>query len=32
MAHAVIDQFFGVVAPVKIHELLAQYGEENFEE
>ena len=32
MAHAVIDQFFGVAAPVKIHELLAQYVEENFEE
>ena len=32
LAHAVIDQFFGVAAPVKIHELLAQYVEENFEE
>jgi hypothetical protein len=32
IAHAVIDQFFGVAAPVKIHELLAQYVEENFEE
>ena len=32
LAHAVIDQFFGVAAPTKIHELLAQYVEENFEE
>ncbi len=32
IAHAIIDQFFGVVAPAKIHELLAQYVEENFEE
>jgi hypothetical protein len=32
LAHAVIDQFFGVAAPVKIHELLAQYVEENFED
>ncbi|MCL5023252.1 MAG: hypothetical protein M1497_07780 [Nitrospirae bacterium] len=32
LAHAVIDQYFGVAAPVKIHEILAQYVEENFEE
>ncbi len=32
MAHAVIDQYFGKAAPVKIHEILAQYVEENFEE
>jgi hypothetical protein len=32
LAHAVIDQFFGVATPVKIHELLAQYADENFEE
>lgn len=32
IAHAIIDQFFGVAAPAKIHELLAQYVEENFEE
>jgi hypothetical protein len=32
LAHAVIDQFFGVAAPVKIHEILAEYVDENFEE
>ena len=32
MAHAVIDEYFGVAAPAKIHELLAQYVEENFED
>ena len=32
IAHAVIDQYFGVAAPAKIHEILAQYVEENFEE
>ncbi len=32
LAHAVIDQYFGVAAPVKIHELLAGYVSENFEE
>lgn len=32
IAHAVIDQFLGVAAPVKIHEILAQYVDENFEE
>lgn len=32
LAHAVIDQYFGVAAPVKIHELLADYVTENFEE
>ncbi len=32
LAHAVIDQYFGVAAPVKIHELLADYVSENFEE
>jgi hypothetical protein len=32
LAHAVIDQFFGVAAPAKIHEILAQYVDENFEE
>ena len=32
IAHAIIDQYFGVAAPEKIHELLAQYVEENFEE
>lgn len=32
LAHAVIDQYFGVVAPVKIHEILANYVTENFEE
>ncbi|HWR57574.1 MAG TPA: hypothetical protein VN328_01685 [Thermodesulfovibrionales bacterium] len=31
LAHAIIDQYFGVVAPVKIHELLADYVTENFE-
>jgi hypothetical protein len=32
IAHAIIDQYFGVAAPVKIHEILAQYVDENFEE
>ena len=32
LAHAVIDQFFGVAAPAKIHEILAQYVDENFED
>ncbi len=32
VAHAVIDQYFGVAAPVKIHEILADYVTENFEE
>lgn len=32
IAHAVIDQYFGVAAPAKIHELLADYVSENFEE
>jgi hypothetical protein len=32
MAHAIIDQYFGVVTPVKIHEILAQYVDEHFEE
>ncbi len=32
LAHAIIDQYFGVAAPVKIHEILAQYVDENFEE
>lgn len=32
LAHAVIDQFFGVVAPEKIHEILAHYVDENFKE
>ncbi|MCL4476443.1 MAG: hypothetical protein M1508_09495 [Nitrospirae bacterium] len=32
LAHAVIDQFFGVAAPTKIHEILAQYVDENFED
>lgn len=32
LAHAIIDQYFGVAAPAKIHEILAQYVDENFEE
>ncbi len=32
LAHALIDQFFGVAAPVKIHEILAQYVDDNFED
>lgn len=32
LAHSIIDQYFGVAAPVKIHEILAQYVDENFEE
>lgn len=32
LAHAIIDQYFGVAAPQKIHEILAQYVDENFEE
>ncbi len=32
IAHAVIDQYFGVAAPIKIHEILADYVTENFEE
>lgn len=32
LAHAIIDQYFGVAAPVKIHEILAQYVDENFED
>lgn len=31
LAHAVIDQFFDVVPPEKIHELLAHHVEEQFE-
>ncbi len=32
LAHAVIDQYFGMAAPAKIHELLADYVTKNFEE
>jgi hypothetical protein len=30
-AHAVIDHYFGIAPPSKVHEVLAQYVEENIE-
>lgn len=32
LAHAIIDRSFGLIIPVKIHEILSQYVDANFEE
>lgn len=32
LAHAIIDRSFGPIIPVKIHEILSQYVDANFEE
>jgi RNase P/RNase MRP subunit p30 len=32
LSHALIDHYFGAISPVKIHEILAQYVDANFED